>query len=314
MYHLRRQFSHVGRLLQQSKLTATSEIEMSHFNQLASTWWDVNGPQRILHKMNLLRMDFINDTIKSHLKLNKGVTDPEEQIYIPPFNVDNVLPKEIADRINGEQEIRRQQLWQQLKLDALDIGCGGGILSESLARLPVVNRVKGIDLSTEVLEVARQHKKLDPMVREKLTYELKAVEDLDPDTEQYDVVTMFEMLEHVNYPAEVLKAALRHVKPGGWIFISTINRDLISWFTTIFMGEHILKIVPLGTHTYDKYINEKELEKWVEDRHENSDLGDLRKQFEVAGSKGCVYLPCYGWKFTDNVEVGNYFMALKRRD
>ncbi len=77
-----------------TKFTAASEDEMSHFNALASTWWDVNGPQRILHKMNLLRMDFIHDNIRSHLTLNKPGTPQDEEIYIPPYNVD-LLPKPI---------------------------------------------------------------------------------------------------------------------------------------------------------------------------------------------------------------------------
>lgn len=283
------------------KKTSTSQDEMDHFNQLASTWWDVDGPQRILHKMNLLRMDFIQETIRNSLPLNNENTSPDEEIYVPGYNLD-LLPKPIAEQIVAEQELKRDLLINQSsKLKALDIGCGGGILTESLARLKQIESVKGIDLSTDVIEAAKLHQQLDPMLEKKIKYELSAVEDI-PKEEQFDIVTMFEVLEHVNLPNEVLSSALNHVRPGGWLFISTINRDFISWFTTIFMGEHVLKIVPIGTHHLDKYINESELQDWFAKKPE----------YKVMSSKGCIYLPFNGWSFTSSPNVGNFFMAIQR--
>jgi len=283
------------------KKTSTSQDEMDHFNQLASTWWDVDGPQRILHKMNLLRMDFIQETIRNSLPLNNENTSPDEEIYVPGYNLD-LLPKPIAEQIVAEQELKRDLLINQSsKLKALDIGCGGGILTESLARLKQIESVKGIDLSTDVIEAAKLHQQLDPMLEKKIKYELSAVEDI-PKEEQFDIVTMFEVLEHVNLPNEVLSSALNHVRSGGWLFISTINRDFISWFTTIFMGEHVLKIVPIGTHHLDKYINESELQDWFAKKPE----------YKVMSSKGCIYLPFNGWSFTSSPNVGNFFMAIQR--
>lgn len=291
------------------KNTSITAEEMSHFNALASSWWDVEGPQRILHKMNLLRMDFIHSTIRDHLKLNKPGTPIEDEIYIPPYGID-LLPKEIKTRIVAEQESRRNEILKKSSLKALDVGCGGGILSESLARLPFIGSVKGIDLSNEVLEAAKMHRKKDPfftsMHPKKLQYELTAIEDLSKG-ENYDIITMFEMLEHVTYPAKVLEEALLRVKVGGWVFISTINRDFISWFTTIFMGEHVLRIVPVGTHNLEKYIDQTEIKDWIEKDHETP------KSFKVMKSSGCIYLPAYGWKFTSNPDVGNYFMAIQRQ-
>ncbi|CAK7892859.1 ubiquinone biosynthesis O-methyltransferase, mitochondrial [[Candida] anglica] len=291
------------------KNTSITAEEMSHFNALASSWWDVEGPQRILHKMNLLRMDFIHSTIRDHLKLNKPGTPIEDEIYIPPYGID-LLPKEIKTRIVAEQESRRNEILKKSSLKALDVGCGGGILSESLARLPFIGSVKGIDLSNEVLEAAKMHRKKDPfftsMHPKKLQYELTAIEDLSKG-ENYDIITMFEMLEHVTYPAKVLEEALSRVKVGGWVFISTINRDFISWFTTIFMGEHVLRIVPVGTHNLEKYIDQTEIKDWIEKDHETP------KSFKVMKSSGCIYLPAYGWKFTSNPDVGNYFMAIQRQ-
>lgn len=285
----------------QDKKTSTSQDEMDHFNQLASTWWDVNGPQRILHKMNLLRMDFIQSTLRENIPLNKDITNPEEEIYMPGYSLD-LLPKEIRSAIVNEQESKRDQIIAQTpKFKVLDIGCGGGILTESLARLPTVESVKGIDLSTDVLEAAKLHKELDPSLKTKIGYQLKPIEDI-PAEEQYDIITMFEMLEHVNFPSEVLGSALSHLKPNGWLFISTINRDFISWFTTIFMGEHVLKIVPKGTHHLEKYINETEVQDWFKGKPE----------FEVVKSEGCMYLPFKGWIYSGSANVGNYFMAIRR--
>ncbi|KAK6203362.1 S-adenosyl-L-methionine-dependent methyltransferase [Scheffersomyces amazonensis] len=284
------------------KATSLSADEMAHFNALASSWWDVNGPQRILHKMNLLRMDFIHSTIRNHIKLNGPEVPVDEQIYIPPFNVD-LLPKPIRNTIIKEQDDKRDSILNQVKWKVLDIGCGGGILSESLARLSFIDNVKGIDLSKDVLEAAKLHKLKDPLLNDnKLNYELMAIEDV-PASEKYDIVTMFEMLEHVDHPSKVLVEALKRVERGGWVFISTINRDFISWFTTIFMGEHILKIVPVGTHTLEKYINQSEIRQWFDERKDS---------FKVVDAKGCIYLPAYGWKFTSSPDVGNYFMAIQR--
>ncbi|ODV97049.1 hypothetical protein PACTADRAFT_39672 [Pachysolen tannophilus NRRL Y-2460] len=283
------------------KLTSICSEEKDHFNQLASSWWNINGSQRILHKMNLLRMDFIQDTISSNLKLNEGVESVEEEVYIPPYDL-SLLPNEVSGAIKLEQILKKRQLYNKLSLRALDVGCGGGILSESLARLPIIKAVTGIDLSNEVLEVAKIHSKLDPLIVDKIDYKLMAIEDL-PLTEKYEIITIFEMLEHVTYPAAVLKNVLEHVEIGGWVFLSTINRDFISWFTTIFMGEHILKIVPVGTHTLEKYINQKEIVSWF---NENAD------NFEIKDSKGCIYLPFQGWSFTNCPDLGNYFMAIQR--
>lgn len=300
LFHTSRQVFHIH----ESKLTSSSSNEMKHFNELASSWWDVNGPQRILHKMNLLRMDFIHNTIRNNLKLNQGITKEDDRVYIPPFNVD-LLPSIIKNRIIEEQETRRDELLKDANWKVLDVGCGGGILSESMARLSFVNLVRGIDLSKDVLEAAKLHKLKDPILALKLSYELMPIEDI-PVEEKFNIITMFEVLEHVDYPSRVLLEGLKRLDKGGWLFISTINRDFISWFTTIFMGEYVLKIVPVGTHTLEKYINQSEIKEWLEEDVER------KQSFKVVDTKGCVYLPAYGWKFTDCVDVGNYFMVIQR--
>lgn len=254
--------------------------------------------------MNILRMDFISDNVRSHIKVNADAETDDEKLFIPGWNHENILPKEISNQINKELDDATWNMYKEMKLQCLDIGCGGGLLSESLARLPNVEKVTGIDMTPEVIEVANQHKLLDPMLSNKLEYKLTSLDDI-PNSNKYDIVTCMEMLEHVDYPAIVLDKALSHVKPGGYFFLSTINRDLVSWFTTIFMGEHILKIVPLGTHTFSKYIKESEIRAFV---------NTLKNEFEIIDSKGCAYLPAVGWFYTPSSNIGNYMMALKRKE
>ncbi|GMM47939.1 hexaprenyldihydroxybenzoate methyltransferase [Pichia kluyveri] len=301
-----RRFSTVSRHFNagKSNFTSITQSEKEHFQQLASTWWDSHGSQRILHKMNILRMDFISDNVRSHIKVNADAETDDEKLFIPGWNHENILPKEISNQINKELDDATWNMYKEMKLQCLDIGCGGGLLSESLARLPNVEKVTGIDMTPEVIEVANQHKLLDPMLSNKLEYKLTSLDDI-PNSNKYDIVTCMEMLEHVDYPAIVLDKALSHVKPGGYFFLSTINRDLVSWFTTIFMGEHILKIVPLGTHTFSKYIKESEIRAFV---------NTLKNEFEIIDSKGCAYLPAVGWFYTPSSNIGNYMMALKRKE
>ncbi|VEU20013.1 DEKNAAC100260 [Brettanomyces naardenensis] len=298
-----RLFHSSAKTLNRADLTDINPSEKSHFKGLAATWWDETGSQRILHKMNLLRMDFINDTIKSQLKLNQGVMDPEDRIFIPGWNYHNVLPEAISNDIQKEIDGATRQKLSEVQLKCLDIGCGGGILSESLARLPIVESVKGIDMTPEVIKVANEHKELDPCLEGKLSYEIVSLDRI-ADDEKYDMITMMELLEHVDYPATVMKQALSHLNPGGYLFVSTINRDLVSWFTTIFMGEYVLGIVPIGTHTYLKYIKESELKEY---------LDEFKNDFEVVDSKGCAYFPAVGWFYTGINDMGNYMMAIRRK-
>jgi len=138
----------------------------------------------------------------------------------------------------------------------VDIGCGGGILSESLA----INGadVTGIDLAKEVLTVAKLHG-LDSGV--KVNYQLIAAEQFaEENAEQFDVVTCMEMLEHVPDPAAIIHAAAKCVKPGGWVFFSTLNRNYKSYLLAIFAAEQVLNLVPKGTHTHEKFITPAEMD------------------------------------------------------
>ena len=141
----------------------------------------------------------------------------------------------------------------------VDVGCGGGILSEGLAREGA--QVLGIDLSEELLEVAELHA-LEQGIGN-LKYECIGAETLaGREPESFDVVTCMEMLEHVPRPASVVEACSRLVKPGGRVFFSTLNRTLKAYLLAIVGAEYVMDLIPKGTHRYDKFIRPSELAAW----------------------------------------------------
>ncbi|PSS12997.1 hypothetical protein M430DRAFT_20911 [Amorphotheca resinae ATCC 22711] len=248
----------------QSTASSVNPIEVSHFNALASSWWDPHGSSRLLHLMNPLRHDFIRSCHASQ--------------PTPPGS----------------------------NLRFLDIGCGGGIFAESAARLPSTASVTAVDPSPEVLAVAKAHARRDPALQGKLTYLNTSIEGLPrprgPD-EQYDVLSLFEVIEHITHPADFLDACAQFVKPGGWIVMSTIARTWTSWLTTKVVAEDVVGIVPKGTHDWEKYINEEELRGYF-----------LRERgWNSPRVMGVVYVPGLGWtRVKGSEKVGNYFFGIRK--
>jgi 2-polyprenyl-6-hydroxyphenyl methylase/3-demethylubiquinone-9 3-methyltransferase len=143
----------------------------------------------------------------------------------------------------------------------LDVGCGGGILSESMAQCEAV--VTGIDMSEAPLKVAKLHLYESDL---KVDYQQITAEQLsDEQPAKFDVITCMEMLEHVPKPASVITACFNLVKPGGHIFFSTINRNPKSYLFAIIGAEYVLQLLPKGTHKYTKFICPAELAQWVRD-------------------------------------------------
>lgn len=141
----------------------------------------------------------------------------------------------------------------------LDVGCGGGILSESMAQKGA--KVTGIDLGEKALKVAALHS-LESGVA--VDYQLISVEELaEKQPESFDVVTCLEMLEHVPNPASVVAACAKLVKPGGQVFFSTINRNPKAYLLAVIGAEYILNMLPRGTHDYEKFIKPSELASWA---------------------------------------------------
>ena len=137
----------------------------------------------------------------------------------------------------------------------LDVGCGGGILSESMAGLSA--NVTGIDLSDKALQVAKLHLLESG---KQVNYRKIAVEDMAAECPgTFDIVTCLEMLEHVPNPDSVIAACAKLVKPGGWVFFSTLNRNPKSYFFAVIGAEYVLNMLPRGTHDYAKFIKPSEL-------------------------------------------------------
>jgi len=186
--------------------------EVNKFDELAAKWWDMEGEFKPLHKINPLRVGFI-----------------EERASLAGKKV-------------------------------LDVGCGGGILSESLSKLGA--DVTGIDASENTIGVAKSHSK---SVDSSVQYFQNTIEEFvssNPD-ESFDVITCLEMLEHVPSPGEIIKICSGLLKQNGDIFFSTINRNPRSYLFAVIGAEYILNLLPKGTHDYNKFIKPSELAKWT---------------------------------------------------
>ncbi|MFS8976019.1 bifunctional 2-polyprenyl-6-hydroxyphenol methylase/3-demethylubiquinol 3-O-methyltransferase UbiG [Cupriavidus necator] len=179
----------------------------------------------------------------------------------------------------------------------VDVGCGGGILSESMARLGAT--VRGIDLSTKALKVADLHSLESGVV---VNYEEIAAEALAArEPASVDVVTCMEMLEHVPDPASIVQACATLVKPGGHVFFSTINRNLKAYLLAIVGAEYVLNMLPRGTHDYDKFITPSELARFA--RQAGLDLIEMR---------GMTYNPLSQVYALNRDTDVNYMMAFRR--
>ncbi len=158
--------------------------------------------------------------------------------------------------------LRLQYIDERASLDGksvLDVGCGGGILSESMAALGA--RVTGIDAGQAPLEVAKLHLLESGHEVEYLHIMVEELADQQP--ESFDVVTCMEMLEHVPDPGSVISSCARLLKPGGIAFFSTINRNPKAWMLAVVGAEYLLQMLPRGTHEYAKFIKPSELDQWI---------------------------------------------------
>jgi 2-polyprenyl-6-hydroxyphenyl methylase/3-demethylubiquinone-9 3-methyltransferase len=179
----------------------------------------------------------------------------------------------------------------------VDVGCGGGILAESMAARGAL--VTGIDLSDKALKVAKLHQ-LESGVQ--LDYRLIAAEELAAEQpNSFDIVTCMEMLEHVPDPASVVAACAAMVKPGGWVFLSTLNRNAKSYALAILGAEYILNMLPRGTHEWSKFIRPHELASHVR-----------QAGMETVRITGMTYSPfSKTYKLEQDTDV-NYMMACRK--
>ncbi|CAG8832783.1 29166_t:CDS:2, partial [Gigaspora margarita] len=229
--------------LSSSQYSTINEPEILKFSQLAKEWWSPNGPVKLLHSMNPLRVSYIRQQLSKYNKekLKKG----QESGYETISAYDDQIP------------------FKDLRI--LDIGCGGGVLSESLVRLGA--SVVGADASLENVQIARLHARKDPSLYSGpgiLEYECITAEKLLEKKESFDIVCAMEIIEHVNHPVEFLKACAGLVKPGGHLFLSTISRTPLSYILTILLAERIFRIVPNETHNFNNYLRPNELQQIIE--------------------------------------------------
>ena len=205
-----------------TEMTPRSTIDQSeidHFSRLASEWWDPAGKFKPLHKFNPVRLQYIRENICEH------------------FGLDPKAP----DALKG--------------LRLLDIGCGGGLLCEPVARMGA--SVVGADASDINIEVAALHAGQSGL---DVDYRATTAEALAAAGEQFDVVLNMEVVEHVADVNLFMEACCNMVKPGGLMFVATINRTLKARGLAIFMAENVLRWLPKGTHDYDKLVRPEELE------------------------------------------------------
>lgn len=220
--------------------------EIQKFSELADNWWDIEGPYQSLHKINPLRVKFI----QTHVDLKDKAV--------------------------------------------LDVGCGAGILSESLASLGA--KVTAIDQSLPLLEAAKNHNdgkfEIDYSQIEAETLAINS-----PAT--FDVVTCFEVLEHVPDPVSLVRACAALVKPNGHVFFSTLNRNVKAYLFAIFAAEYVLGLLPKGTHDYAKFIRPSELVAWAREANlavvelMGIDYQPLSKQYFLTSSIEVNYLACF---------------------
>ncbi len=196
--------------------TTIDSVEAKKFNHSMEEWWDENGKFKTLHQINPLRLRYIRDNVISHY----GGVNKFDQLRI------------------------------------LDIGCGGGLLAEPMARMGGI--VTGIDVNQSNINSARNHASIDGL---KINYLCSAVEELRAD--KFDIILCFEVVEHVQNLPLFIKACANLLKRDGLIFFSTINRTLKSYALAIIGAEYILRWVPIGTHSWQKFIQPSELEQYM---------------------------------------------------
>ena len=194
--------------------------EVAYYERLAEEWWDRDGKFWPLHRLNALRREYLKREICRHFGRNPSHPQPLEG------------------------------------LRAIDIGCGGGILSESIAELGA--EVHAIDVVEKNIRVARQHNLVKWLP---IDYEYASVEDVAARGHQYDIVLNMEVVEHVADLPAFMTSCSQLLADDGILFIATINRNLLSWLLAIVGAEYILGWLPKGTHAWRKFVKPQELER-----------------------------------------------------
>jgi 2-polyprenyl-6-hydroxyphenyl methylase/3-demethylubiquinone-9 3-methyltransferase len=242
-----------------NKSTLNSE-EVEKFSRIADEWWDEHGKFKPLHLINPVLLEFITSEIKNHFALDGKVGR-----YLDGLNI-------------------------------LDIGCGGGLLSEPMARLG--GNVTGIDASEKNVRVAGLHAEKSGL---SINYLATTAEELVAEMpQQFDVILNMEVIEHVADPEFLINSCQKLLKPDGIMFVSTINRSVKSMVMAKIGAEYILRWLPKGTHDWKKFLKPSEIAGFL-----------ARNGLRYTAMKGLTFNPIHWeWSLSDDLSV-NYFVVAK---
>ena len=244
----------------ETKRTTIDESEVERFSAMAAEWWNPRGKFRPLHKFNPVRLAYIRDQVAARFGRDPNAARPFEGLRF------------------------------------LDIGCGGGLLCEPMARLGA--EVVGVDPSETNIEVAKLHAAES---RVEVDYRAATAEELADAGEKFDVVLNMEVVEHVADVDLFVARCAEMVKPGGIMFVATINRTLKAMGLAIIGAEYLLRWLPKGTHQYDRLVRPQELEKAL------ADAG-----MAIADRTGVTYNPLADrWAQSKDMDV-NYMLLAER--
>ncbi|MBD3764555.1 MAG: bifunctional 2-polyprenyl-6-hydroxyphenol methylase/3-demethylubiquinol 3-O-methyltransferase UbiG [Rhodobacterales bacterium] len=236
--------------------------EVAKFEAMAAEWWNPHGKFKPLHMLNPCRLDYITGQIAA--EFGRDLTQPQ------PF--------------------------QGIRL--LDIGCGGGLLSEPMARLGA--QVVGADAAARNIPVARVHAEQQAL---QIDYRHTTAEALAEAGEAFDVVLNMEVIEHVPDPLAYLTACERLLEPGGLMICSTLNRNAKSWLMAIVGAEHVMRWLPKGTHDWKKFITPDELQNLL-----------VKAGLDPVDRKGMVFNPLtWSWSLSSRDLSVNYVTASIKR-
>ena len=236
--------------------TTINKEEIQKFSDLAEEWWDVNGKFKPLHMFNPVRIEYIIENIKKHFKISQN-----EPGFLKGLNI-------------------------------LDIGCGGGLISEPMARLGA--NVTGIDASKKNINIAQIHSKRSGL---KINYITASPENLS-NKEKFDIILNLEIVEHVDNVNLYIKSCSQLLKKNGLMFTATLNRSFISYVKAIIGAEYILRWLPIGTHDWNKFIKPEELENFLS-----------QEEFSTKDIKGLKFNPFLKkWRRSNDLSV-NYIIT-----
>ena len=244
----------------QTRADTVDDDEVARFSRLSGEWWDARGPMAALHKFNPVRLAYIRDRAAGHLQRDATGLDSLAGLRI------------------------------------LDIGCGGGILAEPLARLGAA--VVGVDPSESNIAVARRHATQSQLT---IDYRSSNAETLAAAGETFDVVLAMEVVEHVTDLNLFIAAAAALVKSGGLLIVATLNRTIKSFALAIVGAEYILRWLPRGTHQWDKFVTPNEL-----------DIAIEQSGMHITGETGVIYnLLADRWQLSSDMDV-NYMVVAEK--